>query len=177
MASSKLELVSPFQALFRNWFCQSARPMSLETHPAGYTWPQVKIGFSRMLSPTGMRALAPVSPNNAEVLAPEGREQPHDIDRAWNLLSTWNWTSSTKRDLNSSTEMQEMLLCPSEMLPGERDAFLLPDASSGLHYLALAAHSQVETISLCSWVLFFRSLSFAAMAALDASYHLACTCL
>lgn len=37
--------------------------------------------------------------------------------------------SRTKTALNSSTEMQEMLLCPSGMFPGERDAFPLPNTA------------------------------------------------
>ena len=37
--------------------------------------------------------------------------------------------SRTKTALNSSTEMQEMLLCPSGMFPGESDAFPLPSTA------------------------------------------------
>ena len=63
--------------------------------------------------------------------------------------------SRTKTALNSSTEMQEMLLCPSGMFPGESDAFPLPSTAFQGSVIGPFGSFSVA-ISLCfSSILFF----------------------
>jgi len=82
IVSSKLELVSPFQALLRNWLYQHAWLVSPETHTAWvYLWP-LGCGL-QMGNPPGRAELAP---KGARVPAWERGGQPLQGDRARTLL-------------------------------------------------------------------------------------------
>ena len=97
IVSSKRKLVSPFQALLRNWLYQHAWLVSPETHTAWvHLWPLGCWGVrvSRWGVLQGGQSWAP----GARVPAWDRGGQPLQGDRAWNLLwTTWDWAAVPRR--------------------------------------------------------------------------------
>lgn len=141
IVSSKLELVSPSQALLRNWLYQHSWLVSPEPTQLGCIYDHwgvgVRVSIWRILQ--GGQNWPPTVHGCLLETAEDNLSRWQSADSA---LDHVRLGSRTKTALNSCTEMQEMLLCPSGMVP--RRKWSIPatqQCRSGLGHPLPAAHS------------------------------------